>query len=67
MDVQSFFRNIFKKINNYDNHHIGLLCFNVQTLDDRIVEDIQEMIKCEKLLHYFTVKRILGTVYLQCK
>jgi hypothetical protein len=67
MDVQSFLRTIFKKINHYDNHQLRSLCFHVQTPDDRIVEDIKEMIKCEKLLHYFTVKRILDTVYLQWK
>ncbi|CAF3670838.1 unnamed protein product [Rotaria sp. Silwood1] len=66
-DIQSFLRTIFKKINRNNNHHLRLLCFHISTVDDRIVENIEEMIKCDKLLPYFTVKRILNDVYLQWK
>jgi hypothetical protein len=67
MDVQSFLRTIFKKINHNNNHPLRSLCFDVPTADHQIVENIEEMIKCEKLLPDFTVKHILDTVYLQWK
>jgi hypothetical protein len=68
MDVQSFLRTIFKKINHNNNHHhLRSLCFHVPTVDHQIVENIEEIIKCEKLFPDFTVKHILNTVYLQWK
>ncbi|CAF1370837.1 unnamed protein product [Rotaria sordida] len=68
MDIQSFLCTIFKKINhNNNNHHLHSLCFHVLTADDQIVENIEEIIKCEKLFPHFTIKRILNTVYLQWK
>ncbi|CAF5118277.1 unnamed protein product, partial [Rotaria sp. Silwood1] len=66
-DVQSFLCTIFKEINRNNNHHLRLLCFHVPTGDDRIVKNIEKMIKCDKLLPHFTIKRILDSVYLQWK
>jgi hypothetical protein len=64
IDVQSLLRTAFRKI-NHNNHSLRTLCFDAPTADHQIVENIEEMIKCEKLLPDFTVKHILDTVYLQ--
>jgi hypothetical protein len=47
--------------------HLRSLCVHVPTADDRMVENIQDMSKYEKLLHHFTVNRILNDIYLQWK
>jgi hypothetical protein len=66
MDVQLFLRTVFKKINHTNNHyHLRSLCFHVQTVDHQIVENIEEMIKCEKLFPHFTVTRTY--VFFSCK
>jgi hypothetical protein len=65
MDIQSFLRTIFKKINHNNNHHLRSLCFHVPTANDQIVENIEEMIRCEQLLLKF--KRTLDSIYLQWK
>jgi hypothetical protein len=67
IDIKSFLCIIFKKIKQYDIYHLHSLCFHVQTLDDRIVKTIEEIIKYEKILHGFTIKHILDTIYLQWK
>ncbi len=68
MDVQSFLHTIFKNINrNNDYHHLRSLCVHVPTADDRVVERIAYMMKCEKLVHHFTVKLVLDDIYLQAK
>ena len=51
MDVQSFLCIIFKKI----NHHLRSLCFDIPTADGEKVENIEEIIKYEKIFD-FTVK-----------
>ncbi|CAF3770227.1 unnamed protein product [Rotaria sp. Silwood1] len=66
-DVQWFLRTIFKEINRNNNHHLRLLCFHAPIADDRIVENMEEIIKYDKLLPHFTVKCILDSVYLQWK
>ncbi|CAF4965151.1 unnamed protein product [Rotaria sp. Silwood1] len=67
MDVQSFIRTIFKKINRNNNYSLRSLCFHVSTAVDEIIKNIEEMIICEKSLSHFKVKCILDTVYLQWK
>jgi hypothetical protein len=67
IDIKAFLRVIFNKMNHYQIYYLRSLCFHVQTSDDRIVENIEEMIKYEKIFHHFTIKRILDTVYLQWK
>ncbi|CAF4688854.1 unnamed protein product, partial [Rotaria sp. Silwood2] len=63
MDVPSFLRAIFKIIKHNNNHHLRSLCFHAPTA----VDNIKEILKCEKLLPHFTVKHILDTFYLQWK
>ena len=66
MDIQLFIRAIFKKIDqNYDHRHLRSLCINVSTTDDQIIENIEKMIKYEKLISHFMVKRLEDAIYLQ--
>lgn len=67
IDIKSFLRSFFNKINQYDIDYLHSLCFHVQTSSDRIIEDIEEMIKYEKILHYFTIKHVSNTLCLQWK
>ncbi len=67
IDIKSFLGIFFKEISEYHIYYLHSLCFHVQTSDDQIVENIEKMIKYEKILVHFTIKRILDTVYLQWK
>lgn len=63
MDIQTFLRTIFKKM----NHHLRSLCLHLPTANDQIVQNIEQMIKREKIFPHFTVKRIMDTIDLQWK
>ena len=67
IDILSFLRTIVKKINYYGCNHLRSLCVNVRAADDRMVENIKDIIKCEKLFDHFIVKRVRDDIYLQCK
>ncbi|CAF4971459.1 unnamed protein product [Rotaria sp. Silwood1] len=67
MNIQSFLHAFFKKINRINNHSLRSLCFYVSTAIDEIIKNIQEMIKCEKLLSHFTIKCAQDTICLQWK
>ncbi|CAF3251842.1 unnamed protein product [Rotaria sp. Silwood2] len=66
LNIQFFFRTIFKKM-KYNNHHPNSLCLNIPTTDDKILENIKETIKYENLPPPFIIKRILDNVYLKWK
>jgi hypothetical protein len=78
MDIQSFLRIIFKKINHNHNHYLGSLCFYGPIPNEQILQNIEEKMKYEEQLPHSTIKHILDTaiyngndaniyIYFSCK
>jgi len=67
MDIESFLREIFKKIKDDNNDYLRSLCFQIPAADDRLIQNLKQMIHSEKLLVDYTIRRELETIYLQWK
>jgi hypothetical protein len=67
MDIESYLRNIFKKINHDCIEHLRLLCFRVLAADDEMIKKLDKMINSEKLIFDYTIKRVCDNIYLQWK
>jgi hypothetical protein len=67
MDIESFLRNIFNKINHERNEYLRSLSFKVPAADDRLIQTLEEMINSEKLLANYTIRRESEAIYLQWK
>jgi len=63
MDMELFVRLILIK----SNDNLRLLSFRVPAADDEMIKTLEQMINSEKLLFEYTIKRILGNIYLQWK
>lgn len=53
------------KINDESNQYLRSLCFHVPTVDDKIIQNLENMINFDKLLVDYTIKRVLDNLYLQ--
>jgi hypothetical protein len=67
MDVQLFIKEILMKINDESNQYLRSLCFHIPTADDKIIQNLENMINLNKLLVDYTIKRVIDKVYLQWK
>jgi hypothetical protein len=67
IDMELFVRDILIKINTKSNHQLRLLCFSISAADDQMIKTLQTMIRSEKLLLDYTIKRILNNIYLEWK
>jgi len=65
MNIQLFLR-IILTINKCINDHRSLRLY-VGIPNEQIPENIEEMIKCEKVLPRFTIKHVFNGVYVQWK
>ncbi len=59
MNIQLFLR-IILTINKCINDHLRSLCLHVGISNEQILENIEEMIKCEKVLPRFTIKHVFN-------
>ncbi|CAF5011621.1 unnamed protein product, partial [Rotaria sp. Silwood1] len=66
IDIQCFLRTILNKINNNSNC-LRSLCFDIPTTDDEIIKNFDLMIRSEKLLFNYTIKRVYNKIHLQWK
>ncbi|CAF1218903.1 unnamed protein product [Rotaria sordida] len=67
IDIELFVRQILIKINTKCHHQLRLLCFCISAADDQMIKTLQKMIRSEKLLLDYTIKRILNNIYLEWK
>jgi len=67
IDVELFVKNILMKITIKYKHHLRFLCFRVPTVDDKMLQRLEEMINFKKLLVNYTIKRVCDNIYLQWK
>jgi hypothetical protein len=67
MHVELFVRRIVNKINNECNQYLRSLYFKVPASDDRLIQNLKQMIHSEKLLVDYTIQRESETIYLQWK
>jgi hypothetical protein len=65
MDFKFLLRYIVKKIEDDGNDYLRLLCFRIPTADDEMIQKFKRMIRCEKLLFNFTIKRVADNIYLE--
>ena len=65
MDIESFIRNMFIKINWKDSYNrLRSLCCYVPEADDETIKKLKDMINNEKLSFHYTVHRVLQYIYL---
>jgi hypothetical protein len=65
MDIESFLRNIFNKINHERNEYLRSLSFKVPAADARLIQKLKEMINSVKLLANYKIQRESEDIYLQ--
>jgi len=67
MNIQTFLRTIFNKINYNWNNHPRSLFMHVPKIDDQMIRELDKMIRYEKLLLDYTIERVIDKIYLQWK
>jgi len=65
VDIHWFVRTILKKINHGVNYYLRSLCFHSPSADDQMIEKLDKMIRPEKFLCDYTMKRVCMNIYLQ--
>ncbi|CAF3903636.1 unnamed protein product [Adineta steineri] len=63
--IKLILRNILKKINHKRISQLHSLCFHVPAIDDKIVNQLEELINNENLLFNFTIKRVFDNIHLK--
>ena len=66
IDPKLFIKFILTKKFKYISHSCAL-CFCIQIKNDKMFEELQEMINDEKLCSDYLVKHLSNKIYLQCK
>jgi hypothetical protein len=64
IDMELFLRLIFKKLMT---HQLRLLGFGLRAADDQMIIQLEKMIKNEKLLLDYAIRRVWNLIYLQWK
>jgi len=67
MDIEVIIPLIFMKINTKYNHQLRLLCFRIVAADEKLIEKLNKMIKFQKFLFHYKIKRVLDNIYVQWK
>jgi len=67
INVGLFVRDILFEIMDESDYQLRSMCFSVPIADDKIVQQLEEMINIENLLLDFTIKRVMDKIYLQWK
>jgi len=67
VDYDVFLKDLLMKLNNDGNEYLRLLCLNIPTANNEMINKLQDLINREKLLHRFTIKLEFDNMYLQWK
>jgi hypothetical protein len=65
IDVEVFLKEILIEMIGDFNDHLRSLYFRIPTVDDQMVQKLEEMIDNEKLLVDYTIKRVHDNIHLQ--
>jgi hypothetical protein len=67
IDYDMVLKDLLMKLNNDGNEYLRLLCLNIPTANNEMINKLQDMINHEKLLHRFTIKLEFANIYRQYK
>jgi hypothetical protein len=65
INVQLFVSTILRNMKINDLHYLRSLCFHVPAVNDKMINNLQEMIKYEQPLLQFTIEHKLDNIHLQ--
>jgi hypothetical protein len=65
IDHEVFLKDLLVKINNDCNQYLRLLCLHIPTVNNEMINKLQNMINREKLLRRFIIKLEFDNIYLQ--